>query len=74
MPGNYLKFGQQDENEAEQKVTDETEPDSDNAERVTVLPPFGKKNIVPVVIIVIFAISIFGIGIILIKKKVLQNK
>lgn len=74
VPGNYLKFGQQDENEAEQKVTDETEPDSDNAERVTVLPPFGKKNIVPVVIIVIFAISIFGIGIILIKKKVLQNK
>lgn len=71
IPGNYVATNASDQNRAENVVT--SEPDSDYAERVTVLVPFGEKNYIIILVSSIIAIIVLGIGIILIKKKVLRK-
>ena len=71
IPGNYVPSNASDQNRNENTVT--PEPDSDYSERVTVLVPFGKENYTIVIVSSIVAIVILGIGIVIIKKKVLKK-
>lgn len=71
IPGNYVPTNASDVNRNEKTVT--TEPDSDYAERITVLVPFGANNYMIITAVSILAIAILGVGIVLIKKKVLKK-
>ena len=71
IPGNYVPTNAGDSTRNQNVVT--SEPDSDYAERVTILPPFGQENVIVIVISSIIAIIMLGIGICVIKKKVLRK-
>ena len=71
IPGNYVPTNAGDSTRNQNVVT--SEPDSDYAERVTILPPFGQRNAIIIIISSIIAIIILGIGICVIKKKVLRK-
>ena len=71
IPGDYVPTNAGDSTRDQSVVT--SEPDSDYAERVTILPPFGQKNTIIIIVSSIIAIIILGIGIFIIKKKVLKK-
>lgn len=71
IPGNYVPTNASDSTRDQSVVT--PEPDCDYAERVTVLPPFGQRNKTIIIISSILAVIILGVGIVIIKKKVLKK-
>ena len=71
IPGNYDPRNASDTTRSNDTVTREV--DRDYAERITVLVPFGQRNMIWIIIGSIIAVAILGVGIILIKKKVLRK-
>ena len=49
------------------------EADYDFSESLTVLVPFGRKNIVIIIVSILVAVIVLGVGIVIIKKKVLKK-
>ena len=49
------------------------EPDTARSERIAIVPPFGAEDAVKYILIAIVAIGVLGVGIFLIKRKVLRK-
>lgn len=49
------------------------EPDTALSERIAIVPPFGAEDVVKYILIAIAAVGVLGIGIFLIKRKVLRK-
>ncbi len=74
IPGNYdpTAVASITDADLQGKVSPISEPDTDLAETVSVLPPFGAENKVPFIAGTILAIIVLAGGIFLIKKKVIK--
>ena len=49
------------------------EPDTGRSERIAIVPPFGAEDIIKYIVIAIAIVGVLGIGIFLIKRKVLRK-
>lgn len=74
IPGNYDPTAVATVTDADLQGKDApvAEPDTDLAETVSVLPPFGEENKVPFILGTILAVIVLAGGIFLIKKKVIK--
>lgn len=49
------------------------EPDTGHSERIAIVPPFGAEDVIKYIVIAIAIVGVLGIGIFLIKRKVLRK-